>query len=70
MLLSAPGVDGALITQTTCDVQGDRVTLSLGNTGYRGRFPARVAGKPLTASPHVHESSINRPARRSAGGRR
>ena len=67
-ILSAPGIAGALITQTTCDVEGDLVTLSLGNTGYLGRFPARVAGKPLTASPY-RESTTNRPARRSAGGR-
>jgi len=56
-LLSAPGISGALITQTTCDVDGDLVTFSLGNTGYIGRFPERVAGKPLTASPHVHSIS-------------
>ena len=69
-LLSAPGINGALITQTSVNVDGDSVSLSLGNTGYIGRFPARVPGKPLTASPHVHESTSNRPARRSGGGRR
>jgi hypothetical protein len=44
-------VTGALITSTTCDAEQDRVTLELGSTGYVGRFPASVPGRPATARP-------------------
>ena len=50
-LLSAPGIEGALITQTSCSVDSDTVTLTLGPSGYVGRFAPAVPGKPLTASP-------------------
>lgn len=50
-LLSGAGITNALVTQTTVNVEGDQVSLALGNSGYVGRFPARVPGKPLTASP-------------------
>jgi hypothetical protein len=49
--LTAPGVSGALITQTTVAVDADQVSFSLGNTGYKFRFPAKVPGRPLTAAP-------------------
>ena len=49
--LSGAGITDALITSQSINVDGDSVSLSLGNTGYMGRFPARVAGKPLSAHP-------------------
>ena len=49
--LAAPGIDGALITGVSVDVNSDVVTLSLGATGYRTRFPAKVPGRPLSAAP-------------------
>jgi len=66
--LSAPGITGALITQTTVSVDGDQVTLQLGNTGYIGRFAARVAGKPLTASPNPRTGVVG-PQGRYSGKR-
>ena len=69
-LLFAPSIDGALITQTTCDVGADSVSFSLGSTGYLGRFPARIPGKPLTASPYAKAPINSQSVRRSGGGRR
>jgi hypothetical protein len=69
--LSGAGITDALITSTTVEVGADRVTLELGPTGYHGRFPARVPGKPGTAAPSL-PMTPNGPMpgmRRRSGGR-
>lgn len=52
MVLKTPdGVyDGALITATSLDVDADTVNLSIGGTGYVGRFPM-LLGQPGSESP-------------------
>jgi hypothetical protein len=67
-VLSGPGIAGALITSTSCNVDGDSVSFSLGNTGYQGRFPARVPGQPQTAAPHDPGGVTSN--RRNSGRRR
>jgi hypothetical protein len=68
--LGGAGISGALITQTTLNVGGDQVTLALGATGYHGRFPARVAGKPNTAAPGDGRDRGRQNDRGRSGGRR
>ena len=43
-------VTGAIITAVSVDVDSDTVTLSLGGTGYIGRFPV-ITGQPNSAIP-------------------
>jgi hypothetical protein len=51
-------VSGAVITGVSVDVDSDTVTLSLGGTGYKGRFHTSP-GSPNSASPS-NSSAINK----------
>jgi hypothetical protein len=69
--VSAPGVaaDEAMVTATRVDVDADTVTLTLGSTGYLGRFPAQVPGKLLTSQPTGQLQTVTRETIRRTSGR-
>jgi hypothetical protein len=55
-------VTDAVITSLSADVDGDSVTLSLGGTGYEGRF-ATSPGQPNSAVPANSMASSRPPMR-------
>jgi hypothetical protein len=57
-------VTGALITSVFCNAEQDTVTLDLGSTGYIGRFPESVPGRPATARPRRHRPPTHLALRR------
>jgi hypothetical protein len=50
-LINCGDVTGAMITSVSVDVDGDKVTLSLGGTGYQGRFAPSPGLGPSSATP-------------------
>jgi hypothetical protein len=63
------GISGnALITSTSCDVDGDGVSLALGSEGYEGRFLASVPGRPTTVSPAARPDAAGYRFRKRRGG--
>ena len=50
-LVNCGDVEGALITSVSIDVDGDSVSLSLGGTGYQGRFDPAPGLGPGSATP-------------------
>jgi hypothetical protein len=62
-------VEGALITAVNVDVDSETATLSLGGTGYQGRFNAVSGLGPNSATPFQHQQvepfQIRNAARRS-----
>ena len=52
----------AIVTSLSCDVDSDIVTLSLGGTGYEGRFPS-LPGQPSSAVPAHSAAGAGSPLR-------
>lgn len=66
-IASGPGVPAdARITGVAVSVDADTVSVTLGPSGYVGRFPQLVPGKPLSASP---SASANGSSSRGASTR-
>jgi hypothetical protein len=57
--LSGAGIEDALITMQSIDVDQDTVTLTLGPLGYVGRFAPAVPGSPYTANPLLRRRGDN-----------